>query len=129
VTSGRPGNSLCTANGRTRWDCWQRLRCFPSRLVRRFGCLVEDRFFKGELDDVRLRERRLVEPQLRDMVELTRLFRDPYGLHRRNRERGRWLGWRHYRLWRGTKRGDRTQDFATITKDNAQVFQVVIGQV
>jgi hypothetical protein len=57
------------------------------------------------------------------MVELTRLFRDPYGLHRRNRERGRWLGWGHYRLWRGTKLGDRTQDFATITKDNAQVWQ------
>ena len=28
-----------------------------------------------------------------------------------------WVG--HYRLWRGTKLGDRTQDFATITKDNA----------
>ena len=64
-----------------------------------------------------------------DKVALAGPLRDRYRLHRRNRERGRWLGCRHRGLGRGIKRGDRTQDFATITKDNAQVFQVVIGQV
>src|SRR5580704_10021748 len=65
----------------------------------------------------------------RDMVAPAGLFRDRYGLHRRNRGSGRWLGHQRYRLWRGIKLGDRTQHFATITKNDAEVFEVLIGQV
>src|SRR5262245_39386776 len=42
---------------------------------------------------------------------------------------GRWRGDEHRRLWRGVKQGDRPQDFAAITKDDAEVFQIRIRQV
>jgi hypothetical protein len=63
---------------------------------------------------------------------------------------GRWLRHQHRRLWRAVKPSDRTQDFAAITgdsglagkarhvrvrpalcraKDNAEIFQISIGQV
>ena len=64
-----------------------------------------------------------------DMVALAGLFRDPYRLFCCNRRSGRRLGHQGYRLWRGIKLGDRTQHFATITKDNAEILEILICQV
>jgi hypothetical protein len=71
----------------------------------------------------------LKAPVWRHIPPLARLFRDGKTLYRRNRQGGRRLGHQHRRLWRRIKLGDCAHDFATITKDNAEVFQVTIGQI
>jgi hypothetical protein len=34
-----------------------------------------------------------------------------------------------YHLWRGIELGDRTQQFARITEDHAEILEILIGQV
>jgi hypothetical protein len=64
-----------------------------------------------------------------DVVVLAKLFRNPYRLFCCTRMSGRRLGHQHCRLWRNIKLGDRTQHFATITKDNAEILEILIYQV
>ena len=60
-------------------------------------------------------------------IPLLASFSGRWVLYRR--QGGRWLGHQHRRLRRGTKPSDRTQDSAAITKDDAEIFQISIGQV